>query len=124
MGIKAKHLLDRTNTLTVAVSYEESGETKEGAITVKHRVLTPAISAKLTQTKPKPEGAKDGDKPKAKTKDGLVIELLELLTEWDVEGEDGKPLPITEETLGRIDYKVLREIDTAIYRYTFPNLTT
>lgn len=128
MGIKAKYLLNRISALTVTVSYEEDGAVKDGAITVRHRCLTPELSAKLTQGKA--QTARDGSddeeqgEVKANAKDALVVELVQLLVNWDVEGDDGAPLPISEETLSRLDYKVLREIDAAIYRYTFPNSTT
>ena len=123
MGIQAKHLLDRTNALTVTVTYEENGQQVEGALTVRHRVLTPELWAQLKTGKPEAK-KKPKDSALPEERDSLVSELLALVTEWDVEGEDGKPLPITEETLRRIDYLLLKEINKAIFAYTFPNLTT
>jgi hypothetical protein len=116
--IKAKHLLNPTNKLTVVVKYEEGGEIVEGSLTVHHRILTPELWGQITEkSKTKKADAKEA-------KDSLVSELLALLVSWDVEGEDGKPLPITEENLRRMDYKILKEINVAIFAYTFPNVTT
>lgn len=117
--MKSKHLLNRTNSITVTVSYEEEGEKKEDALNVRHRVLTPELWAKI-----KPGQSPNEQNGNGQTKDTLVTEMLELLTEWDVEGEDGQPLPINEDTLGRIDYVILKEINRAIFAYTFPNVTT
>lgn len=117
--MKSKHLLNRTNLITVAISYEEDGEKKEDALTVRHRVLTPELWARI-----KPGQNVNEQNGNGHTKDTLVAEMLELLTEWDVEGDDGAALPINEETLGRIDYVILKEINRAIFAYTFPNVTT
>ena len=123
MGFKAKHLLNRTNNLSVTVAFEEDGQVKEGQLAVKHRVLTPALWAKIRADKG-PSAKETADDQSAAAKDSLVAELLELLVDWDAEGDDGKVIPINAETLGEVDYKILKEIDGAIYRNAFPNVTT
>jgi len=123
MGIKAKHILDRTNVLNITVNFEEDGQIKEGSLTVRHRILTPDLWDRI-KTKSTSKDDSGDEHSEAEAKDGLISELLLLLTGWDVEGEDGNPLPIAEETLKRVDYRLLKEINTAIVAYTFPNATT
>lgn len=48
--------------------------------------------------------------------DGEAMQLLvEYVREWDLEEEDGTPLPISLESLEKLDYRQLRELTRAWY---------
>lgn len=133
MGIKAKNLLNAVRTLTVAVNYFDDGKPCEGQIIIHHRVITPELWEQLrsrwqpavsdVQT-PESQTENQDASPPLKSRNDLVEELLYLVTAWDVEGDDGQPLPVNEENLNKIDYLILQAIDRAIIEYTFPKKTT
>jgi hypothetical protein len=47
---------------------------------------------------------------------GMVVFVAAMVTDWDLTGEDGKPVPLTEEGLEPVPFVVLREVQSAIYR--------
>lgn len=137
--MKATHLFKPTKKLAITVTYLENGEERQGVLNIEHRVITPEIWAGIragTATEDAQEPAADAGEeapaplpaPKQTAaevleKDSLIKELLMFLVSWDVEDENG-PLPITRENLALMDYKVLKEISTAVFQYTFPNWMT
>lgn len=56
--------------------------------------------------------------------EALVTFLQPLLLSWDLLGEDGQPLPITEETLQTLPLAFLAQLVEAIGADTAPNPTS
>lgn len=54
----------------------------------------------------------------------LFVLLPTLVSGWEIEDDDGSPLPVTEETLRRFPILMLAEIATAITGSMDPNRTT
>jgi hypothetical protein len=47
---------------------------------------------------------------------GMVVFVAAMVTDWDLTGEDGRPIRLTEEGLGPVPFLVLREVQSAIHR--------
>lgn len=50
----------------------------------------------------------------ATVREAMIGQLLQSLRAWDLEDEDGNPVPITEESLADIDVEIVKKIQKAI----------
>lgn len=108
MPVEFASLNNRTKTATAHFDFED-GETLDVALTYKRSGLTPAFVAEMQEM----------GKDEARALEGLVQALVSLLTDWDMV-EDGQPLPITAETLGRFGVDNLKVFWDAIMAGTAP----
>jgi hypothetical protein len=54
----------------------------------------------------------------------IIRTLTETIVSWDLLGEDGQPLPLTEDALKPLGIDILSQISRAIVRDALPNRTT
>ena len=54
-------------------------------------------------------------------KDDFVDQLLDLIERWDLEDDDGTPVPVTKETLEELPMPVLMSIFDAIIEHARPD---
>ncbi len=54
----------------------------------------------------------------------IIRTLIENIVSWDLLGEDGQPLPLTEDALKPLGIDVLQTISNSIVRDALPNRTT
>lgn len=97
MPVTLAHLIADTRTLSIPVG--------DDTLTVTYRPsgLTPATEGKLHEL------------ASAERAGGMLVTfLLDMLTGWDLLGEDGAPLPITDEVLSRLPLTFLARLVEAL----------
>lgn len=55
---------------------------------------------------------------------GVARSLSKVLQEWNLEDENGRPVPVSYEALAELGMDVLNTITQAILKDLFPNLTS
>jgi hypothetical protein len=100
MPIEIGHLISKRKPLVV----EWEGE----RVNLAYRPYTLAIGQAIT------DALREGDRTY------VVEEMERLLIEWDIT-EEGEPLPIDAESLGRLPLELLNAISRAILEEMYPN---
>lgn len=112
MPIRVLDLVNKRKEIVV----EWEGEQVKLAYRPYSQVIENAM--KEVATKAAAEGAKGIDR-------GATIEQLKaLLLSWELVGEDGKPAPISYETLDILPSPLLIAMNRAIVAAMYPNLTS
>lgn len=97
------------NARRAVVKIKVDGETL--TVTYNRSVITPNLQSRLRESRDEEGGS-------------LVRFTRDAVVEWDLLGEDGKPLPLDENTLGSVPSDILLLIETAIYEDLSPNSET
>ena len=106
MPIKLADLTKRTKT--VSVRFEGADDAL--SVTYRPRLLTPALQATFQ------EAAREG-----RHSEMLVDSMVALVTDWDLLGDDGKPIPLTSEALLGVPIEVLALVTEALGRDLVPD---
>jgi hypothetical protein len=109
MAIELSSLVEPTRKLSLNVTLADGDQTTELPLQIHYRGITPALLAQLDQ--------------KADETNSLAGQLALIITDLGIV-KDGQPVPVSEELLGKIEVRVLRQIYQAIFDRAMPKKTT